>query len=97
MPQSDPLSVKLGHYPFKIELYDLSIPTECPLLGIPIKRGRGKIENCSPSLDRIIPHLGYVTGNIRVISWRANSLKKDASLEEMELLVKKWRELDGAK
>ena len=36
----------------------------------------------SPSLDRIVPELGYVKGNIRVISNRANHLKSDATLEE---------------
>jgi hypothetical protein len=31
--------------------------------------------------------LGYIKGNVRVISYRANAIKRDASLDEMRLLV----------
>jgi hypothetical protein len=34
-----------------------------------------------------VPSLGYVRGNVEVISWRANSLKRDGTLDEMEKLV----------
>lgn len=36
-----------------------------------------------PTLDRVIPSLGYVRGNVQVISMRANRLKQDASLDEV--------------
>lgn len=41
----------------------------------------------SPSLDRIKPELGYVKGNIRVISFKANSIKNDASIEELRQIL----------
>lgn len=41
----------------------------------------------SPSLDRVIPELGYVPGNVIVISWRANNLKRDATIEELEAVI----------
>lgn len=44
--------------------------------------GRGG-KNNSPSLDRIRNELGYVRGNVIVISNRANRLKSDASIEEL--------------
>lgn len=71
--------------PFTITTDDIHVPTNCPVLGIPLfkrtgKRGGG--EN-SPSLDRIRPELGYVPGNIIVISNRANRLKSDASVKEL--------------
>ena len=39
-----------------------------------------------PSIDRIIPELGYVRGNIRTISLRANILRSNATFEEIALL-----------
>jgi hypothetical protein len=47
----------------------------------------------SPSLDRIVGPLGYVPGNVRVISSRANSLRNDATLKEMKYLWKDARRM----
>lgn len=77
--------------PFDIGPADIVIPAFCPLLGIPIFSGNRRSHANSPSLDRIIPSLGYVRGNVWVISHRANAIKQDASLEELELLVKNLR------
>jgi hypothetical protein len=46
----------------------------------------GRRSACSPSLDRIIPDRGYVPGNVRVVSDRANRLKGKRSLSELRLL-----------
>lgn len=56
----------------------------CPILGIKINyEGGTKIwTDASPSLDRFKPYLGYVIGNVNVISWRANRIKMDATPEE---------------
>lgn len=81
--------------PFNLDLEDIVIPEFCPLLEIRLVRGSGKVHNQSPSLDRIDPNGGYVKGNVQVISWRANTLKRDASLEEMKLLVKNWEAMEG--
>ena len=74
---------------FDIEVSDIIIPQFCPLLNIPITVQVG--HKCrhpgAPSLDRIKNHLGYVKGNILVVSWRANFLKSDATIEELELLL----------
>ena len=81
--------------PFNLTVEDIVIPETCPLLEIPLRKtrkgsGKGPCTN-SPTLDRIIPRLGYVKGNVQVISHRANAMKQDASLEECELLAKNWR------
>ena len=70
--------------PFDIELSDIIIPEICPVLGIEINPtlGRGGRKNNSASLDKFIPELGYVKGNVQVISWRANRLKSDGLPEE---------------
>ena len=72
---------------FNIEISDIILQDTCPVLNIPMIR-TGKRHDGSPSLDRIDNSKGYIKGNIAVISWRANALKKDATLEEMKLIIK---------
>jgi hypothetical protein len=72
--------------PFNITFEDIKIPEVCPVLGIPIffsKDKRKGFQPNSPSIDKIIPALGYVKGNICVISNRANTIKRDATAEEL--------------
>lgn len=73
--------------PFSLTLEDIHIPEKCPVFGTPLKPNKGKLGPDSPSIDRLIPELGYVPGNVKVISYRANRIKQDASLEELETLV----------
>ena len=82
---------KLG-IPCTITVDDLVIPDKCSLLEIPIYRsaGQGYHPN-SPTLDKIIPELGYVKGNCQIISARANLIKNDATLEEFECIARNWR------
>jgi hypothetical protein len=48
----------------------------CPVYGTEFKWiGNGTTLSTSPSLDRINPDLGYVEGNIVVISIKANRIK----------------------
>lgn len=56
---------------------DIIIPETCPMLGIKLEFGFDKQGGNfnSPSLDRIIPELGYTKGNVMVISKRANMIK----------------------
>lgn len=73
--------------PFNIEISDIIIPKVCPILGIELRASKKRPSANSPSLDKIIPELGYVKGNIQVISWRANIIKHDASLDELQKIV----------
>ena len=72
---------------FRLTVNDLVMPEMCPLLGIPIRVGDGKAHSGSPSVDRVIPSLGYVPDNVWIISHRANAIKNDATLEELKLVV----------
>jgi hypothetical protein len=83
--------------PFGLTEEDIVIPTHCPVLGLALKRGDPHDKHASPSLDRIRLELGYVRGNVRVISWRANLLKNDATLEELTLVVEDLQRLLTAK
>lgn len=60
--------------PFDLRVSDVIVPSVCPALGVPILIGKTR-SLFSPSLDRIRPGLGYVRGNTRVISDKANRLK----------------------
>lgn len=79
--------------PFEIEDEDVVWNDICPVLGIPIhyeeRKGRGGDDN-SPSLDRIENVLGYVKGNVRLISNRANKLKNRMTKDEALLIWKNW-------
>lgn len=77
--------------PFNITINDVVIPRRCPLLGIELRAGLPRNSAESPSIDRIVPSLGYVKGNVWVISNRANILKNDATLEELEMLTENLR------
>jgi len=68
-------------------LRQLFVPNVCPVLGIPLYISKGRPTDNSPSIDRIIPALGYTRGNVRVISFRANTLKRNATLGELRLLL----------
>ena len=84
---------KQAGLPFNLTKDDIAIPEFCPVLGIKLRQmsideepKRG-YHPSAPSLDRIIPKLGYVKGNVRVISARANLLKNDATISELELVL----------
>jgi hypothetical protein len=75
---------------FKITHDDLTWPTHCPVLGIELiygARSAGtKLRDNSPSIDRIDPSVGYVPGNVMIISFRANAMKRNATPQELVLL-----------
>lgn len=71
--------------PFSISVEDIVIPDVCPVFGckLEIHTGQAGGEFNSPSLDKINPELGYVPGNVQVISRLANTMKNNASEEEL--------------
>ena len=73
---------------FNIDITDINLPDKCPLLGIPLDSFYREATDNSYSIDRIDSSKGYIKGNVWVISKRANTLKGNATLEELELLVK---------
>ena len=79
--------------PFTISIDDIIIPETCPLLGIPLVSTNDKRDPRNPSLDQKIPGQGYTPDNIWVVSSRANEIKWDASLQELELLVENLKKL----
>lgn len=78
---------KRKQLPFDLKPEFLTLPTHCPVLGIPLSVGTRQNKQNSFSLDRIIPEKGYVLGNVLVISHRANTLKMNATVEELEAVL----------
>lgn len=74
--------------PFALTKEDiLPLPTHCPVLGIELRVGIGCPRPHSFSLDRLVAERGYVPGNVRVISNRANTIKNNATVEELERVL----------
>lgn len=83
---------------FDLTVHDIpAIPDRCPVLDIALQCSSGRMSDASPSLDRIEPKRGYVSGNVRVISWRANRLRSDASAAELRLVAADAERLEGAR
>lgn len=84
--------------PYELEVDDIVVPEKCPVLGLTLtmQQGRQGYHPNSPSLDRTVPSKGYVRGNVRVISSRANLLKNDATVEELERVLKDLKEVTNA-
>ena len=76
------------------DLYELSFPITCPVLGIPLAFNSGKPLDNSYSVDRIDSNKGYTKDNIVIVSNRANTLKSNASLDEMKMLVEFYANLE---
>jgi hypothetical protein len=73
----------------EFNLTKLEMPELCPILGIKLNYsyGGGKKED-KATIDRVDNSKGYTEDNVVVCSWRANRLKNDASLEEIEKIYK---------
>lgn len=73
---------------------DIVIPLQCPVFGIKLESHLGKglsrsltIRDKAPSIDRIDNAKGYTKDNIIIVSFRANRIKSDASIEELKKLT----------
>jgi hypothetical protein len=74
--------------PFALKKDDIIVPDTCPVFGISFRIGcdpcnRNFVNSYAPSIDRIDGSKGYVKDNIVVVSCRANSIKGNATPEEL--------------
>lgn len=63
------------------------LPTHCPILGIELVKnqiGKSGPRYNSPSIDRFDPTKGYTKDNVWIISFKANAMKQNASIEELK-------------
>jgi hypothetical protein len=70
-------------------------PDLCPVFNLPLNYPDGSLRKdayrgpllLSPSIDRTDPQGGYVVGNVSVICHKANRIKGDASLADIEAVA----------
>lgn len=67
------------------------VDNRCPVLGTEFVSSADNMMTCA-SLDRIDNTRGYIEGNVAVISWRANSLKSNANIGDIEAIIRYIKE-----
>lgn len=70
----------INNIEFDIEISDIIIPLKCPIFDIELKIND---PDWTPSIDRINPRLGYIRGNIIIVSNKANRIKNNALPEDI--------------
>ena len=72
---------------FTILLEEIDFPEYCPILKLKLNYSvHTKDRICrsnSPSFDRIDPSLGYISGNVQIVSMLANMMKSYATKENL--------------
>ena len=66
---------------------------KCPALGITMRKGDFCVTDHSPTLDRIIPKLGYIKGNVQVVSALANRIMSDATVNQVMAVAKHYEKI----
>ena len=79
--------------PFDLKLGDIKIPKVCPVFKKPFVYGIGKVNYSSMSLDRIENTKGYTKDNIIVVSFKANTMKSNATVKELRILTNFYEKL----
>jgi len=85
---------------FNIKKQDIEINIFCPLLNIPLKTNSLKKHWASMdgySIDRIFPDKGYIKNNVICVSYKANTMKNNLSIEEIELINKNYFNINNDK
>lgn len=71
---------KYANLAFDLQLEDILIPEVCPYMKTPFIMGDKQL---AASLDRIDSSKGYTKDNVRVISYKANRMKNNATEQEL--------------
>lgn len=70
---------------FDLDYTDMELPKYCPILNIELSYTKNSSSYDHASVDRIDNNKGYVKGNVVVISRLANSMKNEASFEQLKM------------
>lgn len=81
-------TAKATNIPFSITESDLDWPKQCSYLEMELNYSSDDRADNVASLDKIIPELGYIPGNVQIISQLANKMKSSANKEQLLLFAK---------
>lgn len=81
--------------PFDLRKTDLVLPVVCPVFGTTLVYDRNQDFENAASVDRIKPELGYIRGNIAIISLKANMMKQRCTDPEDFRRLAAWLERAG--
>lgn len=74
------------------------IPERCPVFDSLLEKGgKGHGLRDNSSLDKIIPELGYVPGNVQIISGKANKMKANATTEKIGKLYSYMQRIEKSR
>ena len=66
----------------------------CPILGVDLNLVTDRSDEHAAELDRFIPELGYVEGNVHWLSRKANRIKNNTSIEVLENLLEWMKDVE---
>lgn len=73
---------------FDLDVEDIVIPKRCPYFNVPLLTDiNNRNDNFYYSIDRIDSTKGYVKGNVQIISRLANTMKNNATLDELVMFA----------
>lgn len=81
---------------FTLKVSNVHFPKLCPVLGLRLDYSRGTkgyVRRNSPSFDRINPTKGYTPSNTIVVSHLANTIKNNATIEELVSVARFYQQL----
>ena len=84
---------KMKNLEFNLNFEDIEIPEFCPVFNIPLYISDGGKTDNSPSLERIDNDKGYTKTNTIVVSWKANRMKNNSSIDDLNKLVAFYNKL----
>ena len=80
--------VPFGFDSFEHFISVVDMPDKCPVLGIQLDyRCRDYDKAAKAHIDRVVPSSGYVPGNVKIISAKANQLKQDNNVDTLQALL----------
>ncbi|WP_293935384.1 hypothetical protein [Iodobacter sp.] len=82
---------ELAQVEFTLELDDFRVSKNCPIFKRPYILGDN---DYAPSLDRIVPSIGYVKSNVVVVSSKANRMKNNGTADDLKAIAEFYKGME---